>query len=121
MIEHLCKKCGKAFYRYSSLQTKCGLCTANKLVAKKPMKKIGKVTKAWLDERNQWIKDNPPNHQGFYFCELRRPGVCLYSMTVDQLTLDHVKSRSRRPDLRTEASNLVPACLPCNRDKGSGE
>lgn len=36
-----------------------------------------------------------------------------------ETTLDHVKSRSSRPDLRYEFSNLKPCCFTCNTLKGS--
>jgi len=35
------------------------------------------------------------------------------------LTLDHIKSRSRHPELRYDLDNLTPACYRCNSEKGS--
>jgi 5-methylcytosine-specific restriction endonuclease McrA len=36
-----------------------------------------------------------------------------------ETTLDHVKSRSRHPELRYALTNLRPSCGPCNVMKGS--
>jgi 5-methylcytosine-specific restriction endonuclease McrA len=38
-----------------------------------------------------------------------------------ETTLDHIKSRSRHPELRLELSNLAPCCWRCNKEKGSKE
>lgn len=37
----------------------------------------------------------------------------------NEVELDHFESRSRRPDLRYELTNLVPSCHRCNAEKGS--
>jgi 5-methylcytosine-specific restriction endonuclease McrA len=54
-----------------------------------------------------------------YECYLKLVPGCLRVMTPEQTTLDHVKSRSRYPQLRYDLSNLRPTCWPCNRYKGS--
>jgi len=43
---------------------------------------------------------------------------CVYCGDVAQ-SLDHAKPKARGGE--TVASNLLPSCLPCNRDKGSQE
>lgn len=119
-IERLCKSCGRSFVRYNSLQTKCNLCSYNiSAKPKKPMKKMGKVAKKWVETRHDWIKNNPPKHNGMWACELKLSPLCLRYMDLDQLTLDHTIARSKRPDLRYDHNNLKPACLPCNTEKGS--
>jgi 5-methylcytosine-specific restriction endonuclease McrA len=45
--------------------------------------------------------------------------LCGRPLTIETLTLDHVKSRSRHPELRYELSNLRPACWACNTAKSS--
>ena len=40
-------------------------------------------------ERAQWIKDNPPNHAGYYLCH-----ICGGWVHVDQAELDHVTPKS---------------------------
>ncbi len=51
---------------------------------------------------------------GWYIC-----GLCskpIFSET--DLTIDHIKPRSKFPNLATEISNLRIACHPCNSSKG---
>lgn len=113
MIEHLCKACGRSFHRFNSLQTKCPLCTHNKLSTNKPLKKMGKVGKKWVETRHEWLKKNA-NNSNTWTCVV---GGGL--LVIDTVTLDHDLSRSRRPDLRFDHDNLKPMCLFHNTDKGS--
>ena len=120
MIEYLCRRCGRTFPRFNSLQTRCGLCSYNSLgKPKKPMKRLGKVGQRWLETRRQWIADNPPAHNGTWPCALNLSPLCLRFVDIDQLQLDHAISRSKRPDLRYVMSNLQPSCAPCNTQKSS--
>lgn len=80
-------------------------------VKAKPLKRIGKYTQLWIETRILWIKLN--GSEG-HLCE-----YCGKPLKPEELTLDHKLSRSRRPDLRYELSNLVPACYACNKAKGS--
>lgn len=116
-IERLCKSCGQCFRQYSTSQTRCPKCSYNRYAKpRKPIKRIGKIAKKWVQTRNQWIKDNPPNHLGCYIC-----GICGGILHVDELTLDHVVPRSnfRNYDKRDDYSNLQPAHYFCNTEKGS--
>ena len=74
-------------------------------------RKLGKHEIRWLETRNEWLKRHPGRTWNCYLC-----GRLL---TIETLTLDHVKSRSRHPELRYELSNLRPCCWPCNTAKGS--
>lgn len=78
------------------------------------MNQIGKVGKEWLKVRKQWVKLNPPNHEGYYVCAIGGDWVL-----AEYLELDHIIARSRRPDLRFELSNLQPSCSKHNSEKGS--
>jgi 5-methylcytosine-specific restriction endonuclease McrA len=49
----------------------------------------------------------------------RDGGRCVYCGDTDQLTIDHVRPRSKGG--ATTASNCVTACLSCNQAKGSME
>lgn len=80
----------------------------------KPIKKSGKYGQKWLYTRRLWIAHNPPNHSGYYQCH-----YCTTLIPRAEMTLDHKESRSRRPDLRYELSNLVPCCAADNERKGS--
>jgi 5-methylcytosine-specific restriction endonuclease McrA len=77
---------------------------------KKAMHRFGPVAAKWMEVRNQWMQDNPPPWYCFYCGEL---------LTIDTLTVEHKKSRSRHPEFRFTLDNLAPACYACNSDKGS--
>ena len=113
-LEYLCKNCSTSFVRYSTLNKLCGKCQYNKYAKKpKPIKRMGKVAKAWVEHRHKWIQKNA-TESGTWNCH-----YCGTLLTIDSLTLDHVIPRSARPDLRFKDSNLVPACFDCNNEKGS--
>ena len=69
--------------------------------------------------RHLWLKLNPPTEQGFWICYLNISPFCLLKLTQATLKLDHVKARSRYPELKYDVSNLRPACEFCNDMKGS--
>src|SRR5688572_416366 len=81
------------------------------LQAKKPMKKVGRVSKSWQSAKELWWKKHPSGTFKCFYC--KRP------LERTEVTLDHFLSRGRRPELRNELSNLVVACWPCNNAKGS--
>ena len=74
--------------------------------------KPGKVTKAWLKTRANWVKNNPPNHQGYYLC-----GLCGKPVHYTEFELDHIEGR--RGKLLSNEENLQPTHSWCNRMKGS--
>ena len=87
------------------------------------LKQAGKYHNRFNQAKRIWYANNPPNHEGYYFCiycgkpitrvpELLEQGVAL-------VTIDHRLSRGDRPDLRYEQSNLAPSCWDCNKSKGS--
>lgn len=85
-----------------------------------PLKKLGRQGLQWIDTRAQWIEDNPPPIEGRYWeCYLRIHPWCPVRIDIDNLTLDHVVSRSRDASKRHSADNLRPACGFCNTMKGS--
>ncbi len=111
MIQRLCKNCGITFDNYTSIGRLCPKCYYSKVAKpRKPIKRIGKVTKRWLSVRAQWLRDNPPP----WSCYL-----CGKPLVLGTITLDHVEARSRRPDLRFVEHNLEPCCFECNHKKGS--
>lgn len=75
------------------------------------LKKKGKIGKQWDLTRAKWLKDNP---QAVFTCH-----ICGKPMLRKYMTLDHIKSRSRYPELRFVQSNLAPAHWECNERKGS--
>lgn len=75
------------------------------------MNQRGPVFTKWMATRRKWFKANKADH---YVCYL-----CGKWMQKNETTLDHIKSRSRHPELRFELDNLAPSCLGCNALKGS--
>jgi len=78
----------------------------------KPMNRVGKVAKKTNKAVANWKKTIEPNHQGYYECYM-----CL--KWIDYLEAEHVNSKVRRPDQRTDPNNLKPTCSECNAKKGS--
>lgn len=78
------------------------------------LKPIGRVTKKWMLTRAAWFHTNEPDKNGFYTCY-----YCGERLLPNEVELDHMYSRSRHPELRSELTNLVPACHTCNSTKGS--
>lgn len=74
----------------------------------------GPKTDEWLKTRKAWVKANPPDHSGYWYCS-----YCGKALKKDEMTLDHIWPRTKRGDLIHEFSNLTPACYDCNRRKGS--
>lgn len=83
------------------------------------LKQNGKYAKQWALTRQTWIRNNPPDKHGYWYCYLQIHEWCPVKLTEKTLTLDHVVSRSRAPSLRFSADNLKPACIYCNNMKGS--
>jgi 5-methylcytosine-specific restriction endonuclease McrA len=106
-----CKYCGG----YSHLSWKCPQKAIKERARVQRLKK-GKVGKQWEKTRETWFKRNP---QDYYTCYLQISPSCERVMLKERTTLDHIKSRSRHPELRFVLSNLAPSCWPCNLNKGS--
>lgn len=82
---------------------------------KKAVNRFGKVSAEWMVTRNKWIQANPPIHDDRYWeCY-----ICREWLSIERLTLDHKKSRSRHPELRYNLDNLAACCIHCNKWKGS--
>lgn len=78
-----------------------------------------KALKRRTQTRREWFELNPPNSKGLWYCYLRIAPECPYYLTRSTLTLEHVKSKARHPELRYEVSNIKPACSFCNEKKRS--
>lgn len=116
-----CKFCGNLkpnHFPYACQQNPKVIARRQAGMKRTSIKKIGKRTQEWFDARAQWIKDNPMPAGG-YICYLRIHPWCPVRLDLKHLTLDHVVSRSHDAKLRTDQSNLKPACEYCNNMKGS--
>lgn len=76
---------------------------------RKSIKKIGKVTKKWLEVRKAFL-DKQTEFRCFY---------CGLPLERNKVEVDHYKPRGSHPELRYELSNLVACCWSCNGKKGS--
>ena len=111
MIQTMCRKCGNSYFKYNSLMTMCDKCRINKYTKpRKQLKKIGPVTKKWIETRRKWIELNP----GPWNCY-----ICGVPLDINEMELDHVKPRSKYPELRFDLDNLKPCCHKDNFEKGS--
>ena len=85
--------------------------------------RLGKEQKRWIATRKEWIKNNPPDYGGYWYCIVG--GRALTDKLSEQeygallLTLDHNIPRSRAPELRHHLGNLNPMCPYHNSKKGS--
>lgn len=84
-----------------------------------PINKMGKHAKQWFMTRATWIRKNPPDQYGYWYCYLQIHPWCPKKLTIHNLTIDHVVPRSNDPSLRYNQDNLKPACKYCNTEKGS--
>lgn len=84
-----------------------------------PINKIGKETKQWFVTRATWIRKNPPDQYGYWYCYLQIHPWCPKRIDIAHLTLDHVVSRTKDHKLKYSMNNLKPACMYCNNMKGS--
>jgi hypothetical protein len=130
MKSNPCKKCGSDRHTAFSCPRKARSGMSRRSGYLKP----GKQADLWQEAKLQWLEENPPNENGFYccyICELKanyqigvneNKQIEIFVLDVEDIlagALDHVKSRARHPELRTEQSNLKPICRKHNKEKGS--
>lgn len=106
--EVVCKNCGSNYH----YQTFCPLKRREPIKVNKLPNKIGKAGKRTNAAVAKWKKTQEPNHEGYYVCY-----IC--GKWITYLVAEHVKSKARHPELRTDPNNLKPTCDDCNREKGS--
>lgn len=113
-----CKFCGETnHFAYACRENPKN---KNRTIKRTRLAPIGKQGRAWLDTRAQWLKDNPPPIRGMYYeCYLQIHPWCPKLVTVEDMQLDHVVSRTRDPSKRLDVTNLRPSCEFCNAKKGS--
>lgn len=68
---------------------------------------------------HKWMKANPPNSDGHWLCYLQISELCPKRLVRETLTLEHVITRSKAPELKYDITNIRPACGWCNKMKGS--
>lgn len=115
-VNRMCKSCGRSIIVWSTAQTRCPKCQLARSKAKppKPIAKIGKQGRKTAAAVAKWKKTQKPNHEGYYVCYM-----C--GKWVEYLEAEHVKSKARHPELRTDPSNFKPTCDECNNKKRSND
>ena len=66
-----------------------------------------------------WFQTNPPDERGFWTCYLQISPLCPRRVNRATINLEHVKPRSKNPELKYDPSNIRPACESCNKLKAS--
>lgn len=105
-----CRACG--LYGHSAAF--CWSKPRKRITSRVQLRQLGKKGTKWFKFRGKWFDTNEPNEQGFYVCY-----ICGDNLKPWEVTLDHVYSRSSRPDLVFDDRNIEPCCYLCNMDKGS--
>lgn len=87
---------------------------------RRPIKpKSDKTARLEQETRQLWFALNPPNERGLWYCYLRIAPDCWNKLTRTTIQLEHVQSKARYPERKYDVTNLMPACGPCNKMKGS--
>jgi 5-methylcytosine-specific restriction endonuclease McrA len=115
-----CKFCGgKGHFPYQCF---------NNPKTKKIISTKGKYAKQWDVTKETWFRKNSPiqNPYPHYLCYicgkwLRPPAkyATIDTPSIEMVTLDHVLSKGRHPELRDALWDLKPCCWTCNTSKGS--
>ena len=66
----------------------------------------------WIHIREEYLRTQPKK-SGYYQCF-----YCKEYILNDDVTVDHIKPRSKYPELGLDIKNLEVACRPCNSSKG---
>lgn len=88
--------------------------------SKQPLRKESiKSRSKRLEVRELWFELNPPDKHGMWTCYLQISPDCPKRLSEGMVNLEHVKPRSKNPELKYDVSNIKAACLRCNGAKGS--
>lgn len=86
------------------------------LQAKRRIKKVGKLGKAYMMLRQEYFKDHPGDEHYCYYCLYIGIEIPLDKR---QTQVEHYYSKARHPDKRFDKTNLVASCSFHNKLKGS--
>lgn len=105
-----CKVCGSRAYSEYCFRHK----------PRKPIKPVStKQATSMAGMKKRWFKANPANANGNWICYLQITPECPRILTRETLTLEHVHSKVRRPDLKFDENNVEASCSFCNKEKAS--
>jgi hypothetical protein len=86
------------------------------LVAKKRMRKVGKIGKALIKQTHEYLADVPPPYYCIYCIFL---GWDMPPLEPGTVNVEHTESKARHPELRFVKDNLAISCPFHNEDKKS--
>lgn len=67
----------------------------------------------------RWYEHNRPNAAGYWECYLQIAENCPVMVDRQTISLEHVRSKVRFPELRFQTFNIKASCAPCNKLKQS--
>jgi hypothetical protein len=109
MIQKLCRSCHQPFRAYSTLQSKCANCVKGFTKPRKGLNPVGKQAKMNKEDREQWIKNNPPDKNGVWLCYLNISPNCYIYVNKRELNVEHKESKLGDPI--SGMTNLTSALL----------
>lgn len=128
----VCPFCGAVGKHYGyqckdNPKNKCKTCGSNYhtslMCPHKPRRPLRQESEKSKSKRTatsrEWFRLNPPDARGVWYCYLQISPRCPIKLTRSTITLEHVKSKVRHPELKYDVTNLKPACEYCNKLKGS--
>jgi 5-methylcytosine-specific restriction endonuclease McrA len=66
-----------------------------------------------------WFENNPPDEDGYWDCYLQISVNCMQRVNRGTIQLEHIFPKKNYPELAFVVENIKPACLFCNKLKGS--
>lgn len=123
VVQKICLRCRKEFTPIPGLHAnKIGLCSKackkrdkklNRLRARQKKNLARKLSRTEFYESREWLS--------IRYDALKTYGrICMLCKTVDgQMHVDHIKPRSKYPELELEFSNLQILCRACNLGKSN--
>lgn len=107
-----CELCGSIFhYPYQ--------CRLNPKTRKFIRHEAPKTRQKRVQTAKAWHEANPPDEYGYWDCYLKISPGCYVRVNLQTLNREHVKPKTRHPELKYEVTNIKPACPPCNALKES--
>ena len=71
-----------------------------------------------MNERQRFLR-SPAWYEVRQIIFTRDGRVCAHCGSVERLQIDHIKPRSKFPELALEQTNLQVLCWPCNKKKAT--
>lgn len=112
-----CSICNNPYHSqtFCSQKPRKPIKTARRPIAQESIKSKNKR----LETARKWLKQNPPDENGYWTCYLQISDMCPKQLTKELLVREHVIPKVKAPHLKYDIDNIRPACTWCNRLKDS--